>query len=259
MHEDKIVILCISVRMKSQRLPGKALLKIKGVEAIRHLIRRAKRAKTPDKIVLCTSVNEENKVLIDIAKEEGIEYIAGSELDVMSRFIEAIDKYNADIVIRSTGDDILLDPEIVDNMVSHHIKQKAEYTHSKYVPSGVEVEVVSSSTIKKAYKMIVDPSHTEYMTWFLKRPEFFKVVSYVPPLEYQGSRIKLTLDYPEDFGLIKAIFNNLYEINNYFTTPDILKLINNNKILLSINEDRDENIKEINVNLDMDNVERDKL
>jgi len=201
-------IICIAARMNSKRLPQKSILRIQEMETIRILIRRAKLSKKADKVILCTSSNKEDKILIDIAKEENIDYVAGDELDVMERFLLAAEKHNADIIVRVTGDDVLFDPLIADKMIDYTINKDADYCYSEGLPKGVESEIIKVEALKKAYMLAEDTSLSEYMTYYLKRSDIFKIECLSFKDEYEAlDGVRLTLDYPEDFELLKVVFN----------------------------------------------------
>lgn len=231
-------IICIAVRMHSTRLTGKALLKIQGKETIRHLIDRAKQAKIPNQVVLCTSTHPDDQVLIQIAKEENIGYIAGSEKDVMARFIQAAEIYKADIVVRITGDDILTDPVILDDMICFFKKSNADYVWAEGLPKGVESEIIAVEALKRAHKLAEDPEWTEYMTWYLKNPDYFHIEKYPLPSNYYHPEIRLTLDHKEDFEVIKILYEHLYNQNPLFSTKDIIDFFKKNPTLLKMNQNK---------------------
>ena len=60
----------ITVRNNSTRLPEKALLKIDGVTTIEYLIRRMKYSEKADKVILCTTENKYDDILVEIAKKK---------------------------------------------------------------------------------------------------------------------------------------------------------------------------------------------
>ena len=63
----------------------------------------------------------------------------------------------------------------------------------------------------------------------LKDPALAKV-------EIRTKNIRLTLDYREDYIIIKKIFDNLYKKNKYFTLEQILKFLKKNKKITNINK-----------------------
>src|SRR3990172_272399 len=101
------VIGLVAVRMKSSRLKGKALLDLNGKPLILQLLLRLKNSTNMDDIVLCTSAHPDDRALLLIAQENGFKSFAGSEDDVMDRFIRAGEREKADVIVRITGDNPL--------------------------------------------------------------------------------------------------------------------------------------------------------
>ena len=79
----------ITVRTGSTRLPKKCLLKIAGLTTIEHLIKRVKKSKLADLIVLCTTQLNEDDVLCEVAHKEDIKCFRGSVKDKLMRWLKA--------------------------------------------------------------------------------------------------------------------------------------------------------------------------
>ena len=207
-NREEIGVL-IAVRMKSSRLRSKAFGDIVGKPLIVHLIERMKRVTMAGKIVLCTSTHPDDKALVDVARQEGILAFAGSELDVMKRFIDAAEENYLKVVVRTTGDNPLTDPENIDRMIQEHLEGGFEFSKSEYLPLGVNAEVISVATLKRAYDTAEDTSLTEYMTTYLKRPDIFKVhvVKNTDPFYANRALIRLTVDYENDLKLVNRIYD----------------------------------------------------
>ena len=107
----------VSVRTKSRRLPRKVLLDIKGKTAIEHQIDRAKLPKLPDMVVMCTSTHPDDDVLADIARQNHIECFRGSEDDKLDRYLNAALQYGLDYMVIMDGDNVFLEPDIVDQII----------------------------------------------------------------------------------------------------------------------------------------------
>ena len=108
--DQKKVGAIIVSRLKSKRLPNKALKLINQETLITHLIKRLKLAKNIDKIVLATTKNNEDLKICNQAKKNKINFFRGDEKNVLKRMYDAAKKFKCNIVIRVTGDDILIDP-----------------------------------------------------------------------------------------------------------------------------------------------------
>jgi len=169
------VIACIVARMNSTRLPKKSLLDVHGRSLIMRIVERLNESNIIDKIVICTSDNPDDVVLVELAKaHNNLGFIAGSELDVLSRLMDASNKYNADIVIRVTGDNPFTDSNIIDQLVEHHIKSGAEYSRMINLPVGVTPDVLSSSMLPKLHSLLSDSNETEYLSLFAMNRKLFK-------------------------------------------------------------------------------------
>lgn len=244
-------IACIAVRMHSSRLPKKALLKIDGLETVRHLIRRVKAIQHAAQVVLCTSAHPDDAILTQIAVEENIPFVAGSEKDVMSRFLEAAERFQADTVVRVTGDDILIDPEIVDAMIQFHHEQSADYTWAEGLPKGVEAEIMAVTALKRAYRLAEDTSWTEYMTWYIKNPQYFHIARFEPEEDLKRADIRLTMDHPEDFAVIETVLTHLRKSCPDFRTRDIIQFLDEHPKLIQLNQHKfpRRRVKGLNVRL----------
>ena len=104
----------ITVRTGSKRLANKCLLKINGIPTIEHLIKRVKKSKKTDLIILCTTNNKEDDILCDIALANNINYYRGSSKDKLERWNGACNKYQVNFFVTADGDDLFCDPELID-------------------------------------------------------------------------------------------------------------------------------------------------
>lgn len=77
----------ITARLKSSRLPLKLLQDLKGRTIVERVIDRCKNISGVDEVVLCTSVNPQDKPLVDTALKNQTFYFLGSEEDVLKDFM----------------------------------------------------------------------------------------------------------------------------------------------------------------------------
>ncbi len=203
------VLTLVAVRLKSTRLPRKALADLYGVPLIIRLTEWVAQAKMPADVIWCTSTNSQDDPIEKLASEYGIVCFRGSEMDVMSRFIQVSDQENAKTVVRVTGDNPLTDPVMMDTMIEAHIKQNAEYTFTQDMPVGTRSEIIDVEMLKRCHKLLQDPDASEYMTWMLNRPEHFKTLHVpTPNQELKRPEISLTVDTESDLSLMRAIYEN---------------------------------------------------
>ena len=233
--ENIRIVALIAVRMKSTRLPKKALVMIEDKTLIEHIIERLKRAEMLGSIVLCTSTHKNDKVLLELAEKVGVKSFAGSEDDVLDRFIKAAKREKADVIVRVTGDNPLIDPHSLDKMVRHHLETGADFTGMDGFPIGTSTQVVSLETLKEAHKLPGSSEYSEYMTAYIKNPEHFKV-NLIPAEEFmRRPHYRLTVDTPEDLELMREIYKQLYKPGHIVELSDVIKLLDTHPELVKIN------------------------
>ncbi len=227
-------------RSASARLPGKALIDVAGMPALGHLFQRLKRIGVIDRVIFCTTHLAEDDALEALAKDHGIHTFRGPIKNVLARMVGALDLSppgeGADVVLRVTGDDILIDKDYVERAISHHLKTNAEYTDLKELPSGTEVEIFDADLLRDLSILCSDGEGTEYLTYYvLNNSDQFRI-SKAPVDERHARNWRLTLDTPEDYEVVKRLLEglktngrsidyNLDDIVTFFeTNPEVLEL-----------------------------------
>ncbi len=206
---DHKVLTLVAVRLKSTRIPRKALADLSGEPLIIRLTERVREAKIPAEVIWCTSTHSQDDPLEKLALERGISCFRGAELDVMSRFIQVADQENASMVVRVTGDNPLTDPVMMDTMIEAHLKEEAEYTYTEDLPIGTRSEIIDVDMLKRCHKLLQDPDASEYMTWMLKRPKHFRTLQVpTPNQEIRRPEISLTVDTEGDLRILRSIYEN---------------------------------------------------
>ncbi len=228
----------IVARNLSERLPKKSFLKIQNTETIKIVIDRAKQIKNIKHIILATSTDKSDDIFKKIAKETNIDFFRGSLNNVADRFYKCSKKYNLDNIIRITGDALLFDYEMINIALDEHIKKNNDVTFIKNLPFGTAKEIFSFETIKSINKNINYSENSEYLEYYLQNERYFNI-GHVKSKYKFNKKLRLTLDYKEDFILMKKIFLN-FKANsrNIITIPQVLKLIEKNKKLIKINSFR---------------------
>jgi len=234
------IVAAIQARMGSTRLPGKALMKINDRTLIEWIKYQLSFSKKISQIVLSTADTKENDPLEDLAQKIELDYYRGSETDLVTRLLATAEKFKADAIVRITGDCPLVDPELVDELSQIYLNKSPNIDYVTNIlpptfPDGLDIEIISTKTLKKLDKEIKSPLYREWITTtILENPHQFKVHN----LSYKNniSHLRLTVDYPEDFELVKIIFTKLHHDNNFFILADILRLFKKDPQLVKINE-----------------------
>lgn len=230
-NKNKVGAIIVS-RLKSERLPNKALKLINEEPLVTHLIKRLKLAKNVDKIVLATTKNNEDLKICNIAKSNKIDFFRGEEKNVLKRMYDAAKKFNCNVVIRVTGDDILIDPVYLDKLIKYHLDSNLEYSNNKELPGGTEVEIFNLDILKFLLNTIIDINNTEYLTFFIQEHLDQFTTGSLKVLKKHKSNKSLTIDTYEDYIFVKKFLKEMKKKNlKYeYTLDDIMKfLIINNK------------------------------
>lgn len=228
-------VALIQARMSSNRLPGKVLQDIAGRPMLLQVIHRAKQAKSVDIIAVITSNHEDDDAIEMLCKENGILCFRGSLDDVLDRYYQAAIYFQADIVIRLTGDCPLLDPKIIDKVVQTFHKGAFDYVSNTLectYPDGLDTEIFRFETLEKAWKEARLKSEREHVTAYIyKHPELFRLGSVKQ--EQDLSSLRWTVDTPRDLEFVRTIYN--YFKNVEFGMYGILKMIKENPEFAKIN------------------------
>ncbi len=235
------IVSTIEARMASTRLPGKIMKEILGRPMLELLIERLKRAKKVDEIIVATTVNPEDEVVTRLAERVGVKWFRGSSEDVLDRVLQAAKFCKADVIVEMTGDCPLLDPEIVDMMVSKFLAGKGKYDYVANVikrtyPRGLDTQVFPVAVLQEVSRMTQDPADRENVSLYIyEHPEKYRLLNVEAPPEIARPDLRLTVDTEDDLRLVREIFATIYPKKQNFTSLDVIKLIDANPALKMVN------------------------
>ena len=234
---DMKVVLITQARFGSSRLPGKVLKEINGKSLLEIHLDRLKKCSSISKIIVATTVKEADEIIYDNAVAWGFQASRGSESDVLDRFYQALDKENADWVVRVTSDCPLLDPNLVDEIVTFAVANNYDYVSNglvEHYPDGQDVEVFKFAALETAWRNAKLNSEREHVTPYIrsnadgKGLNLFNTCNY--PCKDNYSHIRMTVDEPVDFDVIEHLIQKLgtdkswHEYTQYMIEHDLTKL-----------------------------------
>ncbi len=227
----------IQARMGSTRLPNKVMAEILGKPMLWHLISRIKQSKYNPEIIIATSISEEDKQILQLAKDLNIKSFAGSVDDVLDRFYQAALKFRSETFVRITADCPLIDPKVFDEVVKAFLVDDVDFTsntHPPTYPDGLDVEVFSFKTLEKTWKEAKLSSEREHVTAYMwKNPNIFKLNNVYN--DFDIHELRWTVDEKEDLLFVKEVYRNLYPKKKNFLMADILNLLVKKPELSEIN------------------------
>lgn len=230
----------VATRMTSSRLPGKVLMDLAGQPALVRLIERLRGSKYLADIVIATTTNPTDDVVVETAKGQGIKYYRGSEEDVLLRTVEAAEATDTDYIVQITSDCPLVDPETIDRVIERLLEHPyLDYAATQLVrtfPLGFSVEVFRTAALRHVERTISDAAVREHVSlYFYEHPELYHLSNVEAPRFLRHSEYRLTLDTEEDYRLIQNIYEALYPVKPKFDLYDITRYLEQNSQIVSKN------------------------
>lgn len=243
MKRTKNILIIIQARTGSKRLPGKVLLPVCGRPLLSLMIERVQYSKFGNNLVIATTTETEDDGIVSLAIRENVNYFRGHATDLLDRHFKAALKFNADVVVKIPSDCPLIDASVIDRVIEFYLQNESVYDYVGNLnppsyPDGNDVEVISFTALHKVWKNATDSFDREHTTTYIFRnPEQFKTANVKWEKDIDLSRkYRFTLDYPEDYEFIKAVYEELYDDDPFFGLEDILTLLERKPYISSINK-----------------------
>jgi spore coat polysaccharide biosynthesis protein SpsF len=234
------VVLIIQARMSSTRLPGKSMMSLADKPLVYRMVERLKNCKKVDEIVIATSDQPEDQVLVDLAKELEVSYFIGNLLDVRDRYLNAAEKFQADLILRIPADNPMPDWNEIDKLVEFHLANNpdgfssnlAQVNNSGYL-DGIGAEIFSTrllqeSVARSSSDTVKEHVHRNFFDYSTQTPvdsSWCPIASPKAPAELRRPDIILDVNTMDDYIKIKRIYDHLYPQNPNFTTVDVINFI----------------------------------
>jgi spore coat polysaccharide biosynthesis protein SpsF len=234
------IVLIIQARMSSTRLSGKSMMPLAGKPIVYRMVERLKNCRKVDEIVIATSDQPEDQVLINLAKELNVSHFEGNLLDVRDRYLKAAEKFQADFILRIPADNPMPDWNEIDRLVEFHLELNptgfssnlAQISGSGYL-DGIGAEIFSTTLLQESVQrsdseVVKEHVHRNFFDYSTQTPvdaSWCPVASPKAPAQLQRPDIILDINTMDDYTKIKRIYDHLYPQNPNFTTVDVINFI----------------------------------
>ena len=230
----------VQARMGSSRLYGKVMAKADDEYIVfDYLINQLKHSKLIQKIIIATTTNKEDDLIVEFAKKNQIEFFRGNESDVLDRYYQCAKNFSSNNILRITSDCPLTDPTVIDDLIINYQKISCDYASNNLIrtyPIGLDAEIFSFTTLEKACKNSILPSEREHVSPYMKKnSSIFKQFNMRNKIKVP--LIRLTIDREEDLELFRIVISKITE--RPILMDDILKLYKNEPKLFEINNHLD--------------------
>ncbi len=238
MNGEKVkTIGIIQARMGSTRLPGKVLAEVGGHPMLRHVVTRASKAQKLESVLVATTTDRSDDPVESFCRATGIPVFRGSVDDVLERYYRAARSVSAQSIARITGDCPLIDPGLIDEVVSLFLERSYDYAsnvHPPTYPDGLDTEVFSFAALERAFEEARLPSEREHVTsYMVNHPELFRLGAVRCDRDY--SHMRWTVDEAEDLAFVRAVFDEMK--SEAFGMRDVIALLEEKSELAAINAD----------------------
>ena len=201
----------IQARMASERFPGKILEPLpadSSVPMIKRIAESAGAVPEIDEVLVATTTDASDDLLVSLCKNENIPVWRGSVDNVLSRYCSASETYSAKTVARLTGDNPLLDTDVLSACIQYHQAEGNDYTNTKGLPIGMNCEVISASALKKLSDEMdrLSREEKEHVTLRFLNDKRFKKSTMKVEVPKVYANLRLTVDYVSDYLLMNTLF-----------------------------------------------------
>jgi spore coat polysaccharide biosynthesis protein SpsF (cytidylyltransferase family)/sialic acid synthase SpsE len=228
----------IACRLKSSRLPRKAVLKAGDLPSVELCIKNCLKFKDITYTVLATSTTEEDAELQNYTYRNDVVFHTGDPDDVIERYLGIIDKLNIDVFVRVTADMPYVSQEIVNYLLESHFQTGADYTAPKKAAIGQGVQIINASALRKVREYFPVSDYSEYMNaYIINNPALFKINEIDLPSEWIRD-YRLTLDYQEDLDLMQKVEEHFKSSKAEYNITNLFDFLDKHPEVASINKER---------------------
>lgn len=202
-------VAIIQARLGSTRLPGKVLLPLAGRPMLEHVIERVRRAARVDEVLVATTTIAEDTEIVALCQQFDCASFRGDEHDVLDRYFRAAQASGASTIVRITSDCPLIDPSIIDAVLTALAESGSDYASNiappRTFPRGLDTEAFTFAALERCWSEASEPASREHVTAHIHRhPEHFRLECVTHPVDYSAHR--WTVDTPEDYALAERIY-----------------------------------------------------
>lgn len=202
-------MLCIiQARMSSSRLPGKMLMQINKKPLLQRVIDRVSDSKKISKIIVATSLNQEDNQIEDYCNSIRTQCYRGDLNNVVQRYMDIIKNESVDAFVRISGDSPLIPPEIIDKAVNSYKNNDCDIVTNIFprtYPKGFSVEVISSISFTKMNQSLTKDQKEHITKKYYDYSNNFKIINFKSSTNY--SNINLCVDTNKDLKKISHILS----------------------------------------------------
>lgn len=232
------LIAALACRNAGTRLYGKPLQNLdieNRVSVLQYMINWIKTMPVIGEVVLGISEGIDNLTYIEFAKRNNIPYIIGDEKDVLSRLIQCGDRCQATDIFRLTTESPFTYFEAIEDAWKEHVEGDYDFSCLDKLPDGSGFEISKLNVLKYAHAHGEDRHRSEFCSLFIRENKSeFKIKNVDIPQSLRRTDIRLTIDYPEDLILCRAVYTHFKHKVPKIPLSDIIAYLDENPQLKAL-------------------------
>ncbi len=202
----------------SPRFRCNAMRKLGGRSLLEWVIRRVTDSIRLDGVIVVACETEDYRAVSRLVPSD-VPVFFGEGGDALAQFAKALEQYPAEGAVRVRGDNLFIDPGLIDRLVTtaeaHPSCDYVSYCSRNgqpaiLSPASVYAEWFRASALRKANRLACGDLDREHVTRYLySHPEKFNLRLISAPAEIDREDVRLTVDIEEDWEHALAIYEAL--------------------------------------------------
>ena len=234
------LVAVLACRNTGSRLYGKPLQPLNiatGWRVLDQVIANLKRFDFIEEIVLAISDGNDNLCYKDYAQKSNIPFVIGDEEDVLKRLIIGLDLVKATDLFRVTSESPFLYWQAVSDAWQSHVSNHYDATFLDGIVDGCGFEIITYESLCESWSRGNHRHRSELCSLFLRENrDYFSICQIPEPTALLRRDLRLTVDYPEDLVVCRAVFDHLQKSNHEidYDLNDIVSFLDQSPSLTSL-------------------------
>ena len=232
------LVAALACRNEGTRLYGKPMQNLdidSKTTILDNLIDCLRNIECIDDTVLGIAEGPHNAAYVDYSRSKRTEFIIGDEIDVLQRLIQCGNRVGATDIFRTSSESPFVYYEAIEDSWKSHVDKNADATFLENVPDGTGLQFVKLDALKQQHDLGEDRHRSELCTLYIRENKDKFVLNYIQaPQEVLRMDIRLTVDYPEDLIVCRAVYQYFKEIAPMIPLTKIIEYLDQNPKLVEL-------------------------